>query len=144
MSVGEVDPEIDHHHGSGQHQVDGGDQVILPRAQGAQQQTAYAGQDEDLLDDDRPSDEDGQLKADDGDHRDEGILQGMPHHDYPLLQPLRPGRPDVVLAQHLQRHGARHAHRGTRKGHPQDRGREEKHSQIAQRVLGEGDQFQRR
>ena len=65
-------PRLTHHHGSCQHQVDGRDQVILPRAQGAQgaqQQTADTGQDEDLLDDHRPPDEDGQLKADEGDHR---------------------------------------------------------------------------
>ena len=96
-----------------------------------------------MLDDDRTPDEDGQLKADDGHHRNEGILQDVPHHDDLLPEPLRPGSPDVVLPQHLQCHGARHAHRGSRKDRSQDRGREEKHPQITEQVLRERNQLHR-
>ena len=50
------------------------------------------------------------LQPDDGDYRDEPVLEDVPHDDRPLAQPLRPGRAHVVLTQHLQHGRARQAH----------------------------------
>ena len=57
--------------------VDGRDQVILPRAQGAAADAPIPSEDEDLLDDHRPPDV-GQLKADEGDQRDVAFFKAMP------------------------------------------------------------------
>src|SRR5215510_14648237 len=57
---------------------------------------------EDGLDDDGAGQEVPELQAEDGHHRDGGVLQAVADHHRPPGQPLRPGRADVVLAEHLQ------------------------------------------
>ena len=61
-----------------------------------------------------------------------------------LFEPLGPGGADVVLPQHLQRHGAHHPHGGSRGGRPQNQAGDEEPPEISQRVFGERDVFQRR
>ena len=77
-------------------------------------------------------------------YRDEGIPDGMPHDNYALSEPLRPGRPDVVLPEHLQHHGARHPHGTGRHGRRQNQGGDEEHPEIPERVFLERDQLYRR
>ena len=92
----------------------------------------------------RPAHQNRQLQADQRDHRNEGVLHGVPNHDDLFAQSLRPGGPDVVLAQHLQHHGACHAHGARRPGGAEDRAGDEEHGQVAEWIVEEADVHQRR
>ena len=48
------------------------------------------------------------------------ILEDVANHQHPLAEPLRPRSADVVLAQHLQHHGASKSHRYSRQQHTLD------------------------
>ena len=111
--------------------------------EGFHEHTTYPWQNEYLLQDNGAPDQEGELETDERHYRDERILDGVSQNDDPLLEPLRPGRPDVVLPKYLQHHGARHPHGFGRHGRPQYHGRNEEHAKIPQRVFLEENQLHR-
>ncbi len=144
ISIKQVDEEIDPHHHGGEKHVDAGDHRVVPVRKRREHQTTQPRQVENVLHDHGASDQDRQLQADQGDDRDEGILDGMPDDHDPLPEPLGPGGADIVLPQHLQHHGARHAHGGSGHGRPQNQAGDQKHLHIPQRVFAERNQPHRR
>ncbi|MNN89412.1 hypothetical protein D3C81_2072260 [compost metagenome] len=56
---------------------------------------------EDLLNDQRSAEQCRQLEAHQGDCRQQRIAERMGEQHLPLLQPLGPGRADIVLLQHI-------------------------------------------
>ena len=60
------------------------------------------------------------------------------------LQTLGPGGPDVVLAEHLQHHGARHPHGGRGQVSAQNQARHDEHADASQRIVAERHERQRR
>ena len=64
-------------------------------------ETPHSGKVEDVLDDHSSADQEGHLEPHDGDHRYEGVLQGMSGHDQSFPQALGPSGAHVVLTQHL-------------------------------------------
>ena len=76
-------------------------------------------------------------------HRDDGVLDRVAQNHRPLQQTLGPGGPDVVLAQHLQHHGARHAHGAGRQVGAEDQAGDQEHAEVAQRVLDQRNEFHR-
>ena len=141
--INQVDEEIDPHHPGGEKQVDSGNHRVVSVIEDNQQETTYPRQVKDVLHDHGAADQDWQLQADQGDHRDEGILDGVSDHHDLLLEPLGPGRSNIVLPEHLQHHGARHPHGGCRQGRPQNQAGDEAHrekDQDGQNQQGEDDQ----
>ena len=102
------------------------------------------GQVEDVLHDNGATNQDRQLQTYQGNHRDEGVLDGVSHDDDPLLEALGPGRPDIVLPQHLQHHGTGQPHGARRSSGAQNQAGNDEHPEIAQRVFGESNQPHRR
>ena len=143
IGVNQVDEEIEQHHPGGEKQVDSGNHRVVPVLEGIQQETTDPRQVEDVLHDHRAPDQDRQLQADQGDNRDEGIFDGVPDNHDPLPEPLGPGSADIVLPEHLQHHGARHPHGGSRRGRSQNQAGNEEPPEIPQRVLCERNQLQR-
>ena len=135
--VRQVGDQVDHHHDRGEEQVDAGNHGVVALVEGTQHEAAEPREIEDVLDDDRAAGDDGQLQRHEGHHRDEGVLHRVAQHHPALLEALGPHGPHVVLAQHLQHHGARHPHCGCSSGRPQNQAGNEKHRPISQRVLVE-------
>src|SRR3989442_1218092 len=96
------------------------------------------------LRDHQPAHQEGELRADDGDHRQHGIFQSMFDDHEELAQALRPGRANVVLPHDLQHRRARQAraHRGIAVAHGDDG--PEQLLDVLPRVLPERDEHQRR
>src|SRR5215213_8944133 len=108
--IEQVDDEVgehedgDHQHGQRlRHDV----VLVLHRLH---EQPADAVQVEDLLGDDQAADQEGELDADQGDHRQQRVLERMAVDDDLLEQPFGTGGADIVLAHHLEHGRARHAH----------------------------------
>ena len=125
IGINQVDEEIEQHHPGGEKQIDSGDHWVVSLIEGIHQETPDPRQVEDVLHDHRAADQDRQLQADQGHHRDEGIFEGVSDNHDLLPEPLGPGRPDVVLPEHLQHRGARHPHGGGRHGCPQNQAGDE-------------------
>ena len=143
-TIEQVHEQVDDHHAGGKDQVDAGDHGVVPLQERIQQQTAYPRQVEDVLHYYRSPDQDGELQADQGHHRDEGIFDDVSHDNHPLLESLGPGGSHVVLPEYLQHHGAGHPHgRGGEVGAQNQTGDDE-HAEIAEQVIGEGNHPHRR
>src|SRR6266542_1390046 len=112
---------------------------VVPLDDRGEQHPAYAGDREDLLDDDGAAEELTDLDAEQRDHDDETVLQHVPSDDQGRLKSLRPRGADVVGAEHVEHRGARHAHgRGGERDAERDRGEQEQ-AQVTERVLHEVD-----
>src|SRR6266511_1625003 len=82
------------------------DDRIIARQDGLDQIIGYPRQVEHPLGDDQPADQERELDADDGDHRQHGVLERVaPEHD-PAALAFGPRRADVVLPQHLEQRRA--------------------------------------
>ena len=143
IGINQVDEEIEQHHPGGEKQVGSLDHRVVTALQGIQHETPEPRQGKDVLHDHRASDQDRQLQANQGHHRDEGIFEGVPDNHDLLPEPLGPGGADIILPQHLQHHGAHHAHGCSRRGRPQNQAGDEEPPEIPQRVFAERDVFQR-
>ncbi len=142
--IEQIHEQVDDHHAGGKDQVDAGDHGVISVDERIQQQPPEPRQIEDVLHYYGSADQDGELQADQGHHRNEGIFDDVSHDNHPLLEPLGPGRSHVVLPEHLQHHGAGHTHgRGGEVGAQNQTGHDE-HAEIAQQVIGEGNHPNRR
>src|SRR5690606_34492869 len=101
--------------------------------------TAHAGDGVDLLDDDGAADEDGELEADDGDDRDEGVAKCVPDDDDAFAEALGPGGTDVVLAEGFEHGGPGESHDGAGECAAQDHGWDGHEFEVADGVIGELD-----
>ncbi len=137
VGVEQVDQQVVDQDESGKEEVDARDHRIVTEPQRRDEQRSQSGQVEQRLDDDRAPHQDRQLQPDEGDHRDQRVLDGVADDDYPLAQTLGPGRPDVVLPQHLQHHRARHPHRRGREAGAEDEAGDDEHADVGQRILAE-------
>ncbi|MDP7522812.1 MAG: hypothetical protein QF387_08030, partial [Arenicellales bacterium] len=143
IGIEQVDEEIEPHHPGGKDQVDAGDHRVVPVFKGNHYETAQPRQVKDVLHDHGAAYQEGQLRAYQGDYRDQGILDGVSHDNHALPETLGPGRPDVVLPEHLQHHGARHPHGAGGKGRPQNQAGNDQDPQVAPRVFGKRHQLHR-
>src|SRR5467141_1445434 len=109
-AVEHVDEEVaeDHHDGDEHHEVLH-DRIVAPQDR-LHEEARDAGQVEHGLAHHEATDEEGELDADDGDHGQDRVLERVAPDDHTLRLPLGPGRPDVVLAHHLEQRGARDPH----------------------------------
>ena len=83
------------------------DQVAL--VDRLEHQPAEARQVEHVLDDDGAGQQEGELQADDGQHRDQRVAQRVPPQRLPPAQALGAGGADIVLAQRLEQRRAHDA-----------------------------------
>ena len=106
--IGEVDEEGDEDHREDQqhHHALDHDQVAL--ADRLEHQPAEAGQEEDVLDDDRAGEQEGELQPDDGQHRDQRVAERVPAQRLAAGQPLGAGGADEVLAERVDQRRAHH------------------------------------
>ena len=74
IGINQVNQEIDPHHRGGEKEVDSGDHRVVPVIEGIHQEMPDPRQVEDVLHDHGTPDQDRQLQADQGHHRDEGKL----------------------------------------------------------------------
>ena len=105
--IGDVDQDVDGDHRSDQqhHHAFDDDQVAL--GDRLEHQPPEAGQVEDVLDDDRAGQQEGELQAEDGQHRDHRVAQRVaPQHRAPR-HALGAGGADIVLAEHFEQCRAR-------------------------------------
>jgi hypothetical protein len=99
---------------------------IVPRGDGLDHVASEPGPGEDHLDEDRPAQHVAELEADHRHRRDQGVPERMPPDDRAFGQPLRPGGPNVVLAEHVEHAGAGEARDvGDRKSAKRERRQEE-------------------
>ena len=143
VGVEQVDQEVVDQDEGGKEEVDARDHRIVTVRQRRDEQRPQSGQVEQRLDDHRAPHQDRHLQSDEGDHRDQRVLHGVADDNQPLAQPLGPRRPDVVLPQHLQHHGARHPHGGGRRGRPQNQAGDDEYADVGQRILAEFKQSER-
>src|SRR5689334_1134940 len=108
--IAQVDQQVhgDDHHREEQHSAL--DDRVVAQQHSVEQQAADARLEEDEFDDDGAAEQDRELLADDRHHGNERVLQRVPDDDGALTGALRARGDDVVLSQHLQQRGARHAH----------------------------------
>ena len=129
--VGQVDDEVHEHVQHGNDQGEALDDHVVAAGDRLVDRPADAGQVEDRLGEDGPGQEPAQLQADDGHDRQERVAGGVPQHDRAFAEALRPGRPHVVQAEHLEQAGA---------GDPGDDGERDRaqgdhrQDEVAQRV----------
>src|SRR5882672_1741075 len=109
-AVQHVHDEVgDDHDDRGEHDEVLDHRIVTPQDR-LNQEPRDAGQVEDGLGDHEPADEERELDPDDGDDGQQGVLERVtPDDDAPGLS-LRPRRPDVVLAHHLEQGRARDTH----------------------------------
>src|SRR5690606_9889061 len=116
--IGQVDQEADQNHGEDQHHHHAlhHDQIAL--GDGLEDQSAEAGQGEDVLDDDAARQQEGKLKAEDGQDRDPGVAQGVSPQGLVDAQALGAGGADIVLVHGVEQGGAQDARQngGLRRG----------------------------
>src|SRR5262245_14259608 len=107
--VGDVDGEVDQYFGGGEHD----DETMYDRVVALQhridRKATKARDVEYRLCDDNARDEKSEADADHGNDWDRGVLQSVHEQDATCRQPLGVGGPNVILSQHLQHRGARHA-----------------------------------
>src|SRR5262245_56620516 len=123
VSIGDVDQDVDQHVGGGDEQHGALHEREVLREDAADDEAAETGPAEDGLDDDRAGQEIAKLQAEDRDHRNERVLQGVAHHDAPPRQALGARGPHVVLAEHLEQARAREARDDRRGDHSQGHAR---------------------
>src|SRR5947208_197088 len=101
-AVEHVDEEVaeDHHDGDEHHEVLH-DRVVAPEDR-LHEEARDAGQVEDGLGHHEAADEEGELDADDGDHGQDRVLEGVAPDDHALRLPLGPCGADVVLAHDVE------------------------------------------
>ena len=106
---------------------------IVALEDGIDHPLADAGPGEDRFGEDGAGQQQADLQADGGDHRDQRIAQGMQADDAAVGEALGAGGADIVLAQHLEHGRARlPGDDGERNGAEHDRGQD----QVAQRRDG--------
>ena len=116
-------------------QVHALDHRVVALVDRVEEEAAHAGQAEDLLDDHGAAEDLRDLEAEHGDHGDHRVLEAVLEHHHALAQPLGPGGAHVVLAQHLEEHGAGEAHDGGGGGDAEDEGGQEELGEVGPRVL---------
>src|SRR5882762_3227399 len=107
--VHDVDRQVDGHEHDRDEENGGLRQRVVALVDRPEDQPPHAREREDLLDDDRPAEQDAHLKSGDGHDGDERVLQRMLEHHRASRQPLRRRRPDVLGAQHVEHARARGA-----------------------------------
>src|ERR1051326_6698915 len=122
--LSKADPRIDKTVQDVDHEVDGdksqridddgpGDQRVVARLDGGNEQRAAAGPSEPRLDDDRARQQRAELEADHRDHRHQRIAQHVAPQHRAFGNAFRPRRADEVLVHHFEHGGAGHAHDDT-------------------------------
>src|SRR6185437_7391607 len=116
--VAQIDEEIDEDDGEDEqhhHRLDD-DQVALGDA--LEDQAAEAGEEEDVLDDDAAGEQERELQADDGQHRDQRVAHGVAPERGAAGKAVGAGGADVVLLERIEERGAHDARedRGLRQG----------------------------
>src|SRR6266576_2510992 len=86
-------------------------ECVIPLHDRGEEHAADARDGEDLLDDDRASEELADLDAEERHHHDQPVLEHMPSQHEPRPQALCSRGADIVSAQHVEHRRARHAHR---------------------------------
>src|SRR5216683_4374049 len=84
------------HHGD-DHEIDALDDGIVTLVDGVEEKAPHAGQPEDRLEDHRAPEDLRDLDAEDGDDRDERVLEAVLEHDGALAHPLGPDRKSTRL-----------------------------------------------
>ena len=120
-----------HDEDEGDEQQVGGHDRDVDVLHGLQEQEAHAGPLEHRLGDDREGDDRAELKARDGDDRDQRVLQRVAEIDGAVLQAAGAGEADVVGPQHLQHLGPHEPH-------------DERHLEQAERDGGQDERAQAR
>ncbi len=90
--VGDVGDQVPEQREHGADEEDPHDHRIVPRHDRHVEELPHAGNGEDRLEDDASPDQPGNRQAEDGDHRKQGIPQGVLVDDDPLGKTLGPGR----------------------------------------------------
>src|SRR5262245_55202047 len=135
--VGQIHDQVERHQGHGhRHHVRLHDRIVTEEDR-LHRQPAHAGEREDGLHDDGAREQRPELPTYQRDHRDERVLQRVLVDDDALAQALGPRRAHVVLAQHLEERGARHAHGGGGEPEPEHGGGEEELLEIRPRIVPE-------
>src|SRR4030042_460243 len=107
--VGEIHKEIDPEKQGGNEEGHALNDRIVPRQDGQVQPSSYSRPGENGLGENGSREQEAHLQSQDGDHRQESVLQRMSEDHHTLRQPLCSGRADIVLLKHLQHCGAGHA-----------------------------------
>src|SRR2546425_188974 len=137
--VHEVDHEVEAHQRAGHEHDVGLHDGIIPEQNRLDGQAAHPGQREDRFDDHRSGQQRPELPAHDGDDGNERVLERVLVDDDPTAQALGPRGAHVVLAQHLEDGGARHAHGGRRQAEAEHRRRQQELLQVSRRRVPEAD-----
>jgi hypothetical protein len=74
-------------------------------------------------------------EAYDGDEWDESVAKDVSHHDHALVEPFRPGGPNVVLAKNVEQLGAKQAHEHRTGRQTAGERRDDEQAQAGDRVL---------
>src|SRR5204863_1753612 len=107
-------------------QVDPLDHRIVALYDGVDEELPHAGDPEDPLDDHGAAGDARHLEAEDRDHRDHRVLEGVLQDHDALAQAFGPGRSHVVVPQHLEQHAPRQPHDPGRRGDAEnDHGQDE-------------------
>src|SRR2546426_1134897 len=114
--VHEIDRQIRQDDDDNDDQVDPLDHRIVALHDRVDEELSHARDAEDPLDDHRAAGDARHLEAEHRHHGDHRVLQGVLEHHGTLAEALGPGRPHVVLPQHLQQHAARQPHDPGRRG----------------------------
>ena len=125
-----VHDEVHADHHRDDDQVHALDHRVVALVDGVEEEPAHARQAEDLLEDHGAAEDLGDLDAEHGDDGDDRVLEAVLGHHHALAEPLGPGGAHVVLAQHLEEHGAGEAHDRGGGGDAEDEGGEEELGEV--------------
>jgi hypothetical protein len=126
IPIGEIDDEIDENDHYGDEKNDPLDDREIPLADGFKDQPPNSGQMEYIFNDNRACKKVPRLKADDRNHGNEGVSEGMLVDHHSFRYPLASGRPDIILSQNLKHGGPGHSGKNCGPYQPQRDGRENK------------------
>src|SRR5918911_4713930 len=96
--VGDVNQQVEDQDQGGDEGRDAEQERLVAIERGVDQVSSKPRQVEDLLDDDRPADDEGQRRACKAHDGEESAAQGVTEDDRSLAQALGPRRPDVILS----------------------------------------------
>src|SRR6266508_5279026 len=104
--IGDVGEEVDEHEGRGDHQQGALHHRIVSSEDALHDETAHPREREDRLGEYGATEVEAEIEAEDRQDGDHGVAQRVPVYYEPIRDALCAGRPDIVLAQHLQHRGS--------------------------------------